>query len=234
MSLETWWNWWNGQNSKNWTVLKSDDLLKSLQTWESYSLKEELVWKEDLLVNELKDHCTKIETGKVLVKKNWKFTIKNVKNKEDLLSWLQWKIVHIRIPAVWNFKWFDFDFFVSESDIWIDRFDFDNQKCDKVAYSMEDFSKILDAIRGFLSEYWVNIDQDMDYNTDLREREEKKRGCKSGDALRKIIWLKDGVYRLSDEDEDGNRIRLSSFTGNSFHFQRTKKDYASGNIISKL
>ena len=110
MSLETWWNWGNGLNTQKWIGLKSENLFNSLQTWESWKLKEELIWKEDLLINELKEHCTKIETWKVLIKKKWKFIVKEAKTEEDILSWLQWKIVHFQIPAVWNFNWFSFDF----------------------------------------------------------------------------------------------------------------------------
>ena len=99
---------------------------------------------------------------------------------------------------------------------------------------MEDIANILDAIRKFMNEYWVKIDRDIDYNTDLREREDKKRGCRAGDVLWKIFDFKDWVYRLNDSDKKWYRIRLSSFNGNSFHFQRTNKDYARGNVISKI
>ena len=64
--METLWNTWNDWKNLVIEVLKTQDLAKSLQTWE---LKKELIWKEDAIIKDLKENCVR-PWGDRLLKKN--------------------------------------------------------------------------------------------------------------------------------------------------------------------
>lgn len=201
--------------------IKTDDLATAL-------LKERML-KENLIKN-LKEKCTHIEWWKSL-KKRWKTFIIDARIWSERYNASEGKIVHINIPAVNEFKWFNFDCFVTDQedmDMWIDKWDFDEKGLSKIAYSKEDIIELLIAIKRYMSANWVEIDENFDYSN----LENGIRGCVAADIMKEMIKLKDSTYWLKDIDEDW-RTKFKSF-GNAHSFQKSNRDYVRANLITKI
>ena len=149
--------------------------------------KEHLIWNTDAILDDLKKNHVKIE--------------ENVE-----MMWLKWKKVHIDLPAVWNFEWFKFDYFVS--DVRVEKKYFEKKKLfgrkslENKSYSMKDVSKLLQAMNNYMSELQWENDGDIDYEHELIYwRKNKKKWCKAWYCLSEITWL-DCRSWLSDKDVD--------------------------------
>ena len=169
----------NWMTEKNGTEDKKEDNEKI----------EELWWDTtDAILNDLKENHVRIE-----------------ENVEML--WYKWKIVHIDLPAVWNFEWFKFDYFVSDTRVTKKLFEkkklFEREsKLEKKSYSMKDISQLLQAVNKYMAELKWNNDGSMDYEQELMYwSKNRKEQCKAWYYLSAITWLT-SFYWLSDKDID--------------------------------
>lgn len=123
--------------------------LKSIMGWLSDKKRDELLEmlkqdkrererrKEREILEDLRDNHVKIEESKEVLGNKW-------------------KNVHIDLPAVWNFKWFNFDFFLSD-DVFSDK-DFKKEKnYEEMSYTMEELSELLESLRGYMIACWVPV-----------------------------------------------------------------------------
>jgi hypothetical protein len=152
------------------------DLLSDLQKepW-SEAERDELYWNKEKILENLKEKCVKVE-----------------KNVEYM--WYKWKKVHINLPAVWKFKWFKFDYFVSDYKVW--RNDFKPGLWKKL-YTINDVSKLLEAMNKYMQAMGVETDWSMDYEERLKSWQRYSESkCKAWDCLKAITWLND-CYRLN-------------------------------------
>ena len=113
--------------------------------------------------------------------------------------WYEWKKVHINLPAVWNFKWFNCDYFVSNYEVSKSSFE-KKSELEKKSYSMKDVSKLLQAINEYMSELQGKNDWNMDYENELKCWDAKRNRCNAGDCLKAITWL-NIWYWLSDKED---------------------------------
>lgn len=129
----------------------------------------ELIWNRKKILKDLAENHVKIE-----------------ENKKMLGS--TWKIVHIDLPAIWEFKWFKFDYFIS--DKWIKKADFEsNRKYRKASYSTKEISELLNAMNKYMEVFWIETDRDIDYEDRLKSRKSLKLRCEAWDCLKAITWL---------------------------------------------
>ena len=140
---------------------------------------ENLKWDTDAILDDLRKNYVKIE--------------ENVR-----MLWYEWKKVHINLPAVWNFEWFKFDYFVSNDEVM--KYDFERKsQLEKRSYSINDVSKLLQAMNKYMVELQGDNDWDMDYENELKYWETETWGCKAWDCLKVITWL-DNWYWLKDKE----------------------------------
>lgn len=121
--------------------------------------------------------------------------VKVEKNKEIL--WYKWNIVHIDLPAVWDFKWFKFEYFISNKDIRKESFE-KNPEFEKKSCSMEEIWALLKAFNEYMEECGIDTDGFTDYEHRLKYRKTNRSKCVVWDFLRLIMvgvdwynWLKE-------------------------------------------
>lgn len=169
--------------SKKWWFLSSIFWLKK---WKNvWCLKKELIWSKDLVIQDLKENYVKIEENQKML-------------------WYKWKKVFIDIPAVWKFKWFKFNCFVSYDRINIKDFE-SNPDFEKFSYSRKDISKALNSMNDYNELYELAIDKYTDYENDLQLDKSSRMGlifiCTAWDLLKGLLWL-DYWYWLKNVDYD--------------------------------
>jgi hypothetical protein len=145
---------------------------------------------------------------------------KHVKIEENVeMKWYEWKILHIDLPTKWDFKWFRFDFFVSESNN-VNSLMINNWKL----YSMKEISGLFWAINSYMKASWVDIDWDIDYEKDLKYRERKNnKWCSEAWKIFKEITELEDSYFLEDRDDENNTI-VFNCSGDDCWFFRDGKD----------
>lgn len=90
----------------------------------------------------------------------------HVKVEEDVeMMWYKWKRFHIDLPAVGDFKWFKFDWFVSDN--MLKREDFMNNNVRKKLHSKNVVYKILRAMNKYMKTMGVKTDWDVDYKREM-------------------------------------------------------------------
>ena len=137
------------------------------------------MWNTDAILDDLKENYIKIEEDKEIM-------------------WYEWKIVHIDLPAIWDFEWFKFDYFVSYKSV--AQEDFEKKfELKKKSYSVEDVSELLQAMNSYMKELQGKNDWDMDYENKLRYLRTNTRRCNVWDCLKYITGL-DRLYWLRDMD----------------------------------
>lgn len=139
-----------------------------------------MYWNKDAILNALK------------------WNEKYVRTEYDVeMMWYEWKKVHIVLPAVWNFKGYEFDYFVSED--FVAQKDFENNpELGKKSYSMNDISKLLEAVNKFMAELGCETDWDgYKYENELKLWETGTDRCKVWNCLKFITWL-ESLYWLKD------------------------------------
>lgn len=230
LKMETLWTWWNDWKNLVVEGLNAKDLINSLKEWE---LKNELIWKEEAIIKDLKENCTKFGGSRVLKKYKSNFILKWNISEEDLYDWLQWKIIDVHIPTAKNFVWSSSSYFISDSEMLVKKWDFDSEWFETIACSVEDIIKFLESIRTYMNAYWVKIDENVDYENDLWIWNDSRHWCMAGIIMKQLLNLKDGTYWLWDVDEDWKRIKLTSF-GGLFYFQKANKDFVEANVLAKL
>ena len=175
---------------------------------------EKLKWDTDAILNDLKENYVMIE-------------------EDAEMMWYKWKKVHIDLPAIWNFEWFKFDYFVSENSYsWlVGKKDFwQKPRLKKKLYSIKEISKLLHAMNKYMIELkWIN-DGDMDYENKLKYWEAGVEKCNAWDCLKTITWL-DDHYWLVDKYVQrltSPHIRLAC-RDDTFCFDRY-----GGDVVSRL
>ena len=143
----------------------------------------ELFWDKEAILKDLKENHVKIE--------------ENVEN-----FWKEWKIVHIDLPAVWEFEWFKFDCFISNDSFNRETLGKERgtKKTNKNLYSVKEISRLLQAINKYMKALGVDTDWDMDYE----KISNKEVYTKSWDIVKNIFGL-DWYYWLSDETLNNDR-----------------------------
>lgn len=181
--------------------LSDDQAMQLLDTLrQEQSRKTEVYGNVDLLIEDLKKKHVKVE--------------ENVEMK-----WYEWKILHIDLPAKWDFRWLKFDFFVSES---INVGIFMASKWS--LYSMKEISRLFWAINSYMKASWVNIDWDINYEKDLKYREGKNnKWCSEAWKIFKEITGLEDSYYLEDRDDENNTI-VFNCSGDDCWFFRDGKD----------
>ena len=187
-----------------WDHEKEEDLLAALESipeedimrmWakmdETERRKKEeridaLKWDTDAILKDLRKNYVKIE-----------------ENAE--MMWYKWKKVHIDLPAVWNFEWFKFDYFVSDKTIKRETFE-SNPELEKKSYSMKDISKLLQAMDEYMSELQGKNDGERNYENEQKFWETDVYRCNAWDCLKSITWL-NSRYWLSDKNIHWKKIR---------------------------
>lgn len=104
---------------------------------EYWEIKKELIWNYEAVEDDLlKNHL-------------------NVKENSEYM-WLKWKEIHLTIPAVWKFKWFKFDCFISDDDFNFVKVDEDKSAYGKKSdhfYEIDDLCKLWEALQSYFEEY---------------------------------------------------------------------------------
>ena len=125
--------------------------------------------------------------------------------------WYKWKRVHIDLPAVWDFNWFEFDYFVSKNTISQREFK-QNLELEKKSHSFWSISKLLEKLNKYMKELWVETDWNMDYRAALMYYSTDCHNCVVWNHLKDITglssrywvkgttgWLNVGCWRCSDD-----------------------------------
>lgn len=134
------------------TPEQKDELLEILK--KDKLEREKSAWNEEAILEDLKENHVKVE-----------------ENKEMLGH--KWKIIHIDLPAVWEFGWFKFDCFVSDLDEFIGEVAW---KYEEMSYEREELYKLQEKIFEYGKACWAEyIVDDWDF-------------------LNEILWLDSGDY----------------------------------------
>ena len=177
---------------------------------------EKLKWDTDAILKDLKENHVKIE--------------ENAK-----MMWYKWKKVHIYLPAVWDFEWFKFDYFVSDCEVLKKNFA-KKPELEKRSYSMKDVSKLFQAMNEYMSELQGKNDWNMDYENELTCWGTKRNVCNAGDCLKAITWL-NVSYRLRDkEDVVWERYQRAELDcrNDCCYVYRSLSEYNYANLLLKL
>ena len=165
--------------------------VEKIKGWESTSYQDgladtliqpnlELVWDTEAILKNLRENP------------------KYVKIEENAeMMWYGWKKVHINLPAVWKFKWFKFDYFVSDGHV--KKSDFIKKpELKEKSYSKKDVSRLLQAMNQYMLELQWDSDRNIDYENELNMWENNNKcRCNAWYCLKTITWL-DYCYWLSD------------------------------------
>ena len=196
---------------KKWdTGLKSQELLENLNSIsneeisaisneinENKEQKEEkerdendeiIYWEVDELINNIKENFVE--------EKQWEYL------------WEKWKDIHVKLPAKWEFSWYETTFFISDSKF--DKVDIELNK--KIYESLtwaeqSDMWPLLKAIKKYLEANWIKTELVIPATNDWVE-------TTVGHCLKKILWL-----------DDYYRARNSQFKNWKFRFLRTDQEF---------
>jgi len=117
-------------------------------------------------------------------------------DKNEEIRWIKWKIIHINLPQKWKFKWYKFNFFVSEKSI--DKIEFENnKKIKKKSFSIKEISNLLRALNEFLKENKIECDITNKYEQLIWIWWIWR--CLTWDVFKWITWL-NSIYRLKDKN----------------------------------
>ena len=97
---------------------------ETLPTWPN-GWDEDLKLRLEWLTDEQKDKLFEILKREKIKRLMWKKEEVFKYTKENYVQivegikflWYEWKRIHIDLPAVWDFKWFKSDYFVSDENI---------------------------------------------------------------------------------------------------------------------
>jgi len=153
------------------TDAQKDELLELLtqdKKLREKSTIESLYWNKDAILKDLKNNHVKVE-----------------ENTEIL--WYKWKIIHVDLPSVWDFKWFNFDFFIwnkyeNKKDV------LNNSKLEENLYSMSEILELLKNTSNYMKACGIELDKnitDLDNHMKYRKHDH-------------IIINKDGSKEFSD------------------------------------
>ena len=152
--------------------------------------REKSIWNIDAILEDLKENYVNIEENKEMLNKKW-------------------EIIHINLPAIWKFNWFNFDCFTSNYSEYLYLKDW-NEKYKEKSYSMEELQKLYEAIIKYMKEYWIDADE-----YDAHE------------YLSRITWLDNRKFRLKNEDTYGTPIERRPYSiYDTFYTSEIKSSHA--------
>ena len=135
-------DWLSDEEKEKLSKLSDDQVMEFLDMLrQKYNKKREMYGNRNLIIKDLEENHVKVE--------------ENVE-----MMWYKWKIFHINLPAVWNFKWFKFDCFVSDELVSKENLE-GNQKLLRQSYLVDDIVKLWLSIKDYLKEYWAYWDVNM-------------------------------------------------------------------------
>lgn len=119
---------------------------------EYWEVKRNLIWNYNGVMEDLQhNHIT--------IKENSEY------------MWLKWIELHFTLPAVWKFKWYKFDCFISDSTFRFDEMDRYNWRYN--FYDINELCELWDALKTYLEEYKIDIDaifKNYEIKTDIEEQ----------------------------------------------------------------
>ena len=111
------------------------------------------------------------------------------------------KCVTINLPAILNFQWFKYKYFVSDNFVDSEEFELKHPEYIDKSNSWDDIVNILTAIRKYLSARWVYIDKNMEYTKNSSSYAKAwrilmnvKASCLGDWNTENRLWLKDKEY----------------------------------------
>jgi len=158
---------WKNVELDKWNTLYFDDdvqfYLDYLTEWISNFIKEteensevtRLIWNEEAVIEDLRNNHVRIEKKKEIFGKKW-------------------TIIHIELPAIWDFKWYKFDWFISKEKVKTSSVKADSE-IEEASYSAKEIDGLLHAIFEYKRQYNAN---------------KHDNGRSSRFELEKIIWIK--------------------------------------------
>lgn len=155
-------------------------------------------WNEDLklrlewLTDEQKDELFEIlkceKTKRLMWKKEevFKYIKENYVQIEKGIKflWYEWKRIHIDLPAIWDLKWFKFDYFVSDENIAKHDLkknqELNNKSCSKYNLAKEwgiwYLGGLSSYIKRYLENFWIEgYDPVDDFITNIIELKDNYR-----------------------------------------------------------
>lgn len=218
-------------------IVSNSKLNCILEEWEKLSENE-----KDELFKILKEDRTPDLEKIITNEKNYDRIVKNLKKNHNIrvekgkMMWHKWKIVHINLPAVGEFKWFKFDWFFSKDGI-EKRYYEANPEYEEKSYSVDDICELLEALRTYMSLNWADIDEHRNYREDLKHNNKVRKYSRAWLCIREITWLDFDLYRyrLKDKNIDwrkGSRGVLDCREA-SYHFNYLNYNVAEWNLLLK-
>ena len=197
---------------------QSNVFVNSIISWLSNDKKDELY---DALKNDKENREKEYQKKRNEVVKE--LTKNHVKVEWNIeMFWCKGVKLHIDLPAVGKFKWYNFDCFLSEEHR-NQKFVSEHPEVEEKMYSMDDISKLLDAIRSYMENSWVSIPNEWNIKKNMRYRER--------DHFTKKDWIR---YRDAENLQNEEWNILKEITGLNWMFllkdKRLKegKDYHYG------
>lgn len=184
-----------GPEKSNWVLrgimdslsyAQRDDLLRMLQQDKRDRLRPnpELIWNREAVCRDVKENHVREEPAEV--------------------NGYKWKNVYIDLPAVWNFEWFRFNYFVSDEMISYKDIGKDWEII-KRQYSIKKIWELLSAINRYAYEYKLNGFSHHDYENDLFYGVNDGYYTCSEWFFLKAITEFDGLYHVADRSETLNK-----------------------------
>ncbi len=189
---------------------KKSEHLQTLLQWLSTEQKDEMfeLLQQDKKKREMVEReksiieKRKLNKAKASILKDLKEN--HVKVEEDVrYMWRLWKKIHIDLPKIGEFKWFNFDFFVTKEKLPVlydrehwKRRDKEAEQKNKQLCSEDDIRDLVKALNSYMHECWVDIDKGI--NLEMLERPERWEWswCETWNCIKELVWL-DGWYHLS-------------------------------------
>ena len=107
--------------------------------------KVELWWFEQWIIDYTKEHFVKTESDAEYIDEKW-------------------ELIHLELPAVWSFKWYKKDFFISFRGFNWDRYD-NTPKFINNSFSKEKMDEILLVLADYLREFWITFNYDVTHQS---------------------------------------------------------------------
>jgi len=142
----------------NWGPYASEQDLNSKTQWLSDKTKQEIY---SILDNETSGLGRSDLIEQVLLQDLEKNHVRVEENKE--MFWYKWKCVYVNLPAIWNFRWCNFNFFESDVCIYEDEFD-KNPKLAEASFSKTEIANFLKNFREYMKERWIEFDSNVDFD----------------------------------------------------------------------
>lgn len=174
-------DWLSDEQKEKLSKLSDDKVMEFLdELRQIYNKKREMYRNRDLIIKDLKENHVKME--------------ENVE-----MMWYKWKIFHINLPAVWNFKWFKFDCFIS--DKLVSKEDFKkNPKLIRQSYLVDDISNLWLSLNEYLKEYWAYLDVNMYLRSFMnlyksyRSKNKRSREFTEYDDLSNLVRIREDIH----------------------------------------